>query len=286
MSPLLMQILGLVLLVLGLWGAERWLQHRRPMARATRQARALALTAAVGGLVGAPAWWQNLDYAFSWPLPPLAARFLACAALAFAVVSFRSAVIGTVGHLRLIAAMLVAYLGPLTLAVLALHLDRFDFAAPITYGFFGIVGAMLITALLMLWRLPADPRGVSGDLLGLIGLVTGLWGLALFLWPAGPWPLIWPWAADPLTTRLIGAMFLTVATACLMAEGRAERRTAYLLCLIYGAGIALATTLALVAGKPAPLAYLIVWALIAGAGAWGLIRADASAPPRATSRPD
>ena len=79
-------------------------------------------------------------------------------------------------------------------------------------------------------------------------------------------------------------MFLTVAVSCVMAEGPAERRSAYLFCTIYGAGIAIATTLALLAGKPVSLAYLIVWTMIALAGAVGLIRADGSAPASATSR--
>ena len=280
------QVTGLVLLVLGLVIGEGLLQRRMALTGAMRQARVLALMAGIGGLVGATAWAQNLPYAFAWVLPPVAARFLAVAAVAFGVVALRAAWIGSVGHLRLIAVMLLVYLGPLAGAVVLLHLDRFDTTSPVTYTFFIIVVGMVFAAMLAMIRLPYDERGLSSGMLGLVGSLAGLWGLVLFLWPTGPWPLLWPWPQDPLTTRLIAAMFLTVAAACHFAEGRGERRTAYILCLIYGAGIALVISLALWLGKPGSWAYLLFWAFVAIEAVRGLVSERAASPTRAASPPD
>ena len=286
MPEIVVQVIGMAVLVLGMVLGEGVLQRRMPLAGAARQARVLALMAGVGGLVGATAWGQNLPYAFAWALPPVAAWFLAVAAVAFGVTALRAAWIGSVGHLRMIAVLLVVYLGPLAVAVVVLHLDRFDPLVPSTYVFFAIVLGMVIAAILTLLRLPDEVRGLTSGMLGLIGLLAGLWGLVLFIWPAGPWPLIWPWPQDPLTTRLIAAMFLTIAAACHFAEGPTERRTAYILCLLYGVGISLVVALALWLGKPASLAYLAFWALVAVAAVRGLLSERAVLSAHAPSHPD
>lgn len=93
------QVIGLVLLVLGVWPGEGWLQRRLSLTGSERQARTLAIMTGVGGLVGAIAWWQNLPYAFSWALPPLAARMLAVAGVAFGAVALRAAWIGFVAQI-------------------------------------------------------------------------------------------------------------------------------------------------------------------------------------------
>ena len=281
-----LQVFGIAFLVLLVALGERWMQRRLVMTGALRQARLLALVAGFGGLIGATAWGQNLPYAFAWALPLVAARFLAVAAVAFGTVALRAAWIGAAGHLRLVAVMLLAYLGPLAVAVIMLHLDRFNPAFPVTYVFFAIAVGMVGAALLILIRLPYDERGLSSGQLGWIGNLAGLWGLVLFLWPAGPWPPLWPWPQDPLTTRLIAAMFLTVAATCHFAEGRAERRTAYILCVIYGFGIAVVVTLALLAAKPASPAYLIFWALVVLAALRGMVSERAVSPARAQTHPD
>lgn len=277
---------GLSLLLVGLTLTERWLQRRALLTGPLRQARLLALMTGFGGLIGATAWWQNLPYAFSWPLPHLAARFLAVAGVAFGTAALRAAAISTQGHLRLIAALLAIYLGPLTLAILALHLDRFDPTAPVTYAFFAIVGLMLGLALMTLFRLAHDERGLTSGLLGLIAVLSGLWGAMLFFWPDGPLPLIWPWPQDPLTSRLIAAMFLTVAAAGFLAEGPAERRTARLLILIYGLGIVAASGAALWAGKPVSTAYPIFWGLAAALALYSQITSRAAWPKPGTSPRD
>ena len=286
MPVVVVQVIGLALLVLGMGLGEGILQRRMPMTGALQQARMLALLAGVGGLVGAAAWGQNLPYAFAWALPPMAARFLAVAAVAFGLVALRAAWIGTVGHLRMVAVMLLVYLGPFAGAVLFLHLDRFDPTSPVAYAFFGVVVCMVIAALLTMIRVPYDERGLSSGMLGLVGSLAGLWGLVLFLWPSGPWPIMWPWPQDPLTTRLIAAMFLTIAAACHIAEGRQERRTAYILCFIYGIGIALVEALALWLGKPGSWAYLLFWTFVAVEAVRGLVSERAASPTHAANPPD
>ncbi len=285
MSDLAFQSLGLVLLLIGMGLVEAWLQHHNRMSGALRQARLLAVLAGVGGLVGAVAWWQNLPYAFGWTMPPVAARYLSMAGIAFGFTALRAARIGTIGHLRLIAAMLAVYLGPLAVAALTLHLDRFDPAAPATYGFFTTVVVMLIAAIATLLRLPTNERGLSSDALTFIGLSAGLWGVVLFLWPDGPIRTLWPWPDDPLTTRLIASMFLTVATACLMAEGRAERVTVELLCALYSTGIVFTTTLAVATGKPGSSTYLVFWTLVGITAIRAWIRGRVSSPRPGPNRP-
>lgn len=284
MSTFVFQVIGLALLMVGLIAGDATLQRRAPLSGAARQARILAVMAGVGGLVGAAAWWQNLPFAFSWALPPLAARLLAVAGIAFGVTALRAAWTGTTGHLRLIAVLLAVYLGPLAVAAVTLHLDRFDFAAPVTYVFFAIVLGMLAAALTACFRLAGDRRGLSFGRLKLVGTLAGLWGLVLFLWPAGPLQPLWPWPKDPLTTRLIAAMFLTVAAACLYAKGPAERRTVDMLCLIYGFGVVTVLTLAILAGKPALWAYLAFWAVVALQSATALLSDRATWPIPAPSR--
>lgn len=284
MSERTVQLLGFALLALCLLVSELGLQRRSPMQGALRQARLLALLAGYGGLIGATAWVQNLPYAFAWALPPLAARFLAAAALAFGLVALRAAWVGVTGHLRMIAAMLLVYLVPLAATLMLFHLDRIDLASPVAWVFLAIVLAMSLSALLAFFRLPFDERGLSSGLLGLVGTLAGLWGAALFLWPAAPIPFLFPWPDDPLTTRLIGAMFLTVATACHYAEGPSERRSADLLCFVYGAGIALACAYAAWQGKTFPWAYLVFWAAVAVVSLKALLSERGAAPAPGPSR--
>ncbi len=284
MSERAVQLLGFALLALCLLATEAILQRRNPQQGALRQARILALLAGYGGLIGATAWMQNLPYAFAWTLPPLAARFLAAAALAFGIVALRAAILGLTGHLRMIAAMLLVYLAPLAGALLLFHMDRIDLSSPVAWVFLSTVVAMILGAAAAFFRLPFDERGMSSGLLGLTGTLAGLWGLALFLWPSAPVAFLFPWPDDALTTRLIAAMFLTVATACHFAEGPSERRSADLLCLLYGTGIAAACGWNLWLGKPAPWAYLVFWAVIAAFSLKALLTEHGGAPRRSPNR--
>jgi hypothetical protein len=53
--------------------------------------------------------------------------------------------------------------------------------------------------------------------LWLVATVAGLWGLAMLVYPQGPVRQIWVWPQDPLTSRLIATMLLTICAVALMA---------------------------------------------------------------------
>ncbi len=278
MTPFLWQAAGLGGFVILFVLAERALQSRSPRQGAERQARATILAAALGGLVGAPAWWQNLPQAFPWPLPGLAAEYLAVAGLAFALGFAMILWTGTIAALRLGAWMLLVCLAPLSVAIYGWHLARFDLSAPVTWAFATVVALLILGATNALLRLNSNERGLSGPIDTAIGTVAGLWGLVLFAWPEGPLTQIWPWPGDPLTTRLIAASFLSVASAGWLSEGRAERRIALWIAAFHGAGIAAATGWTLATIGTGPILYLIVWAGIALAALWGLVTDRAGGP--------
>jgi uncharacterized membrane protein len=43
----------------------------------------------------------------------------------------------------------------------------------------------------------------------LAGLALAIWGAALFLTPTAPYPLVFNWPQDELSSRLIAAMLMT-----------------------------------------------------------------------------
>ena len=275
MVDLLLQVWTLVLLIVGIgWGARRWVRPRAAVLslRSTGLLILLVLTF-MGGFIGSPIWWTDDIRSFSWDLPPLASRMLAAAGWSFAVVSFHALERPTVRRVRLILILLAMYLAPLVLAIVLFHRDRFDWRAPITYGFFVIAGGMSLATIGYLVRQPvvledepwdaAPPLGVVRTWLGLVTVLTTLWGLALFATDAGPSPLIWAWPGDLLTSRLIGVMLLTVAAGSATAAryaGTAQMMLA--MTATYGAGVALASFWNTLSGKPIKMAYAIVFAVI------------------------
>lgn len=284
MAPFLWQTTGLTLLVLAVLALELALHRRTPLARSARLARLIVLITGVGGAVGAPAWWQDLPWAFSWDLPPLASRYLAVAALAFSLASARALIWPTAAHQRQVFWLILVYLGPLTGAILTLHLDRVDLATPAVRVFFVIVITLLVgSAMALILNNTRPPRLPLRAAESGIALVAGLWGLALFAWPDGPSPLIWPWAADALTSRLIASMFLTVSAAFVCAADTPSRRSALWIAAVYGVGVAGCTGIALALGRPAPMLYLLGWGLIGAVALWR-ITADASARAPAPNR--
>src|SRR5690606_36876230 len=92
-------------------------------------------------------------------------------------------------RVRLHAQLTVVYVVPLGVAIVLLHLDRFDFAAPVTWGFFAIVGLLSLAALAALRAGGAEwagepASGLEAIWLLVAGALLGLWGIALFLAPA------------------------------------------------------------------------------------------------------
>ena len=163
-----------------------------------RGALALILLTLAGGFVGACAWWFDDVRSFSWDLPPLASRMLAAAGWSFTLLGALVLQRPTTRRIRLAMLLLFVYLVPLAAVILAFHLDRFNFAQPIAYSFFLIVGVMTTAATWYLARpprpiIPSDARAdaespgstVNAWLLA-VALVAGAWGLALFATDAGP----------------------------------------------------------------------------------------------------
>jgi hypothetical protein len=227
----------------------------------------------VGGLLGAPFWWLDLAPSFAWDLPPLASRMLAAAALSFAVVSVIALRSPRRRPVRLVLVLLVVYLAPLVVAALLWHRDRFDFAAPITYGFFAIAGGMTIAAL---WyslfqpicmpdlALPGPPSAFVAGWLSVVAGVAGLWGLALFVTDDGPLPLIWAWPGDLLSSRLIGVMLLALAAGAFVSlREAATARMMLWMAMFYGCGLALASLWNVLGGRPVRLSYVLVFGFIA-----------------------
>jgi len=276
MLDLLIQLTGLSLLISGLvvgyWLAARPYAGRlRPAQRAILL---LTLLTLAGGFFGAPPWWLDLGSSFAWDLPPLASRLLAAAGWAFALACWLALRTPTQRHLRLIMLMLSIYLAPLAVAILLFHLDRFDPDAPITYAFFLIVGMMTLPAIWFLARpvgvAPTSPHTAVRPTrlvqvwLGMVAALTGAWGAALFVTAAGPSPLLWVWPQDRLASRLIAVMLLTIAGAALYSIRHAElAHTTLATLVLYGVGVVAAGLWNLTVGKPAPLAYVVVFGCFA-----------------------
>jgi len=261
--------LGLLLAGLGL-GDWLWIRPYRPLTLHQWGALMLVLLTGMGGLIGSPFWWLDEPLSFSWDLPPLASRMLAAAGWAFALAAFLALRRPSRERLRLIMIMLFVYLAPLAAAILLFHLDRFDWAAPITYAFFAIV-LILITG--ATWQL-ARPTGVvasraavltSGARLWLwaIAIVAGLWGLALAVTDSGGSPLVWVWPGDLLSSRLIAVMLFTLTAGAIYSLCAPDTAGITLgAWSVYGFGVVLANGWNLVGGKPVKEAYAIAFLLL------------------------
>ncbi len=96
-----------------------------------------------------------------------------------------------------------------------------------------------------------------------VAIVTALWGIALFITDSGPINLIWVWPGDLLTSRLIGVMLLTIATAAFYSLQNADIvRVTLVVMIVYGFGAALANLWSITAGKPVQPLYLLVFGLM------------------------
>lgn len=285
MAPVIWNLTGLVLLLAALLAGDARLQARHPLQGRARLGRAVVLAATAGGLIGALPWWLGEARAFSWVLPPLAFRFLAVAGVSFGLLGLLALARPDSARPGQMRGLLLVYLLPLAGVIVLRHRDRFDPGAPVVIAFFAIVAALIAGAAFALPR-PPRPRLPDAGPERAMAALAGIWGLALFLWPAGPWPPLWPWPQDALSSRLIGVMFVTVAAGFALAPDRASLTSARLLAASYGAGVALASALALAAGRPAPLAYPLIWGAIALLATARLISARAAAPSPGQARPE
>lgn len=272
MNDIAVQALGLLVFIAVIAGAYwRWVRPHN-VTLETKGVLLLVIATMVGGLVGSTGWWFDVPQAFSWDLPPLASRMLAVAGWAFGAATFMTLQRPTASRLRLVLLMLAVYLIPLAIAIVLFHLNRFDWTAPITYAFFIIVTALILPTLWYLLRRPsviADSNPTTPPsqpirlCLVLIALLTALWGIALFITDSGPINLIWVWPGDLLTSRLIGVMLLTIATAALYSLQNADvARVTLVVMSVYGLGAALANLWNLTAGKPVQPLYLLVFGLM------------------------
>ena len=270
-TQLPLQLLGLLALILGVaLGYRRWIRpYHNQIARSQQSLLLLITLTFVGGFVGSFGWWFDVAASFSWDLPPLASRMLAAAGWSFAAGCWLALERPFLPRLRLIIIMLFVYLVPLAVAIVLFHLDRFDWTAPITYGFFAIV---LLMVGLTVWHLfhplgiipVADDGVVTGLAKGWLwatAVLTALWGLALFLTDAGPANLIWVWPGDLLTSRLIAVMLWTLTvTAVYSVRSREALSVALAVMIVYGIGVVAANVWNPVAIKPL---YTILFALLA-----------------------
>jgi hypothetical protein len=269
------QLFGLFMLLVGV-AVGYWLWIRPRENDLNIQGRGLLLLVVLtlmGALVGSPFWWADDERSFSWDLPPLAGRMLAAAAWSFVVVSYLGLRRPSYRRLRLVLVLLIVYLLPLTIAILIFHLDRFDPSAGVTYTFFTIVVVMDVATAWYLLRQPTIQPEQSQDReptsrivrlwMLLVGVLLGLWGLALFLSSSGPIGVVWVWSYDPLSTQLIGVMFLAMATGLFYSfRHRDVARVMLGTILVYGVGIAAASFSNLINEKPFPVSYFVVFGVI------------------------
>ena len=274
---LLQQLAGLALLVCACWlGWRRWIAPYVHDLHADGMGMLLlAVLAITGGLIGSPFWWMGDPSSFSWTLPPLAGRLLGAAGFSFAVIGCYVLESRQQQLVRAYIVMLAVYLAPLVAAILLFHLDRFDWSAPITYAFFIVAGGMAAAALWYLVRRTTLGKGFQDapaeqlpifmrSWLWLVALVMGLWGLAMFVYPSGPWPQVWVWPQDPLTSRLIATMLLTLCAGALMGlRSVAMARMSLWMFATYGTGAAAACFCNLTQGKPVPAAYATAFCALA-----------------------
>jgi len=269
MAQLLELVLALMLLTCGVCiGWRRWVwPSRGQLDHQATGMLALAILAVVGGAIGSPFWWRDDPNSFSWMLPPLAARLLGAAGAAFALTGCYALEHRSERLVRAYIALLAVYLTPLVIVILMFHLDRFNWHAPITYAFFAISGGMALAAIWHLGRgttLGANVAAAAEQTvppmvrcwLWVVAIGVGLWGISLFVYPTFPWPELFIWPQDELSSRLIAAMLLTLATAAVLGLQSTDRaRMSLWMFTAYGTGAAAACLWTAIGGKPVPASY-------------------------------
>lgn len=272
MNQLWLQIMGLLLLILGVGlGYWRWLRpYHNQLNNAQRSLLLLVILTFMGGFFGSFGWWLDVPASFSWDLPPLAARMLAVAGWSFALVGWLALERPSLPRLRLVVIMLFVYLAPLAAAIVLFHLDRFDWTAPITYAFFALVVPMTALATWYLFHpmgvidISGDrpPTGMARGWLWGAAILTAVWGTALFVTDGGPSSFIWVWPGDLLTSRLIAVMLWTLAAAAGYSLRSTEAMPVVLAAMAtYGVGVVAANAWHIPAIKPFYVLFFAVLAL-------------------------
>lgn len=249
----------------------------------------LVILTFAGGSIGSFSWWFDVAGSFAWDLPALAGRMLGSAGWSFAFAAFVALQRPTFLRMRLVMLMLFVYLAPLAVAIVLLHLDRLDFTAPITYPFFAVVALLAGGAGWYLWRrtrvLPAaqEPPDARPSLglrawLWVIAEITGGWSVALAITDAGPVREIWAWPGNPLSSRLIAAMLITVAICSAWATRHADpARIMAGVTVIYGLGLSVASILGALGTRSVYTSeltgYVAVFTLMAAGSVLVLLRA-------------
>ena len=221
-----------------------WLREQR-RARAgetelSAPVRTLFLLASMGGGFGALIWFVLMPNTWPWLMPSLATRFLSAAAAAFALGCAIALWRGRWPEARLFLVVSAGYFAPL-LVTLPLHLDRFNFLLPVTWGFLMTGAGMFVLAIWELVRTarrpfrtasPPQPAWIRA-LVALVGVLSLVLGLLMLVAPETA-TLVWPWVwevveggpidVDGLTNRLIAVMFLGLAAgaAFTLAENRRD----------------------------------------------------------------
>jgi len=237
--------------------------------------RSAIVLATVGGLIGAPFWWLDVEPSFAWDLPPLAARLLAVAAFAFGLCGLVVLEWPSPRRTRLYLSMVAAYLVPLLTVAVLFDLDRFDFGRAVTWGFFAATIILSALAVGELLRAMATHPGLPSARFGgtlmpmwlvLVGLAMAGWSLALFVAPDTLFPAVFVWRQDPLSSRLVAAMLLTIGVAALQSTNDiGSGRLALLFHGIYGLGVIAALSVDALQGEAVRLLYGI------GLGGAGLV---------------
>lgn len=280
---LVMAAFGAILLACEWIGFRRWVRPIQPPPSTAAKAMAgLVILTMTGGFIGGIAWWLGVSGSFAWALPPLAGRMLGAASWAFAVACLLC--LGRPAHprVRLVLLMIAVYLGPLAVAAILFHLDRFDLMQPISWGFFAVVIAFVALALLFLARQPtllpdgpinSTPSGRDLRIwLLATALLAGVWAVALYATNSGLSDTIWVWPGDLLTSRLIGSMLLTIAVVGAWASRREDAgRVVLLVDITYGGLVVLAGLASAVSGKPIPVAYVAAFGGLAIGSAYVLL---------------
>ena len=303
---LLWQLLALFLLLAGIgFGIGQWVRpHAATLTPAGRGLLLLVIATLIGGFIGSPFWWADVRESFSWDLPPFASRMLAAAGWSYFAVAWLALRRPSYRRIRLVLLLIFVYLAPLALAILLYHLDRFDFSAPITYGFFAIVIPMVLASA---WYLLRQPRILPDNesenaqdnvrstvvvqvWLLVVAFITGVWAFALLATDRGPVGLIWAWQGDLLSSRLIGVMLLTIALGSVYGFRYAESARLMLVMIgVYSLGVTVAAAWGVLSGMPIRTLYAAVFSVFFLVTAVLLInerqpRVVASTPLRSTKR--